>query len=284
MQLGGRLRRSLGAVARVLREGFFGTVRTWHLWWYVYAPTEAVNFLAGLASWYFFSVYAAGLRAGEVFEYLAVGLLVSPVFMFAVENPYRYTRALYAGWFSSYGYRLKLRDYYRMAGVSLLEYMASRFIESFLFLAVRFAAYAAVLGAVFGIWIPLDARLLDLAAVLALGFLAMLPIGFLLAATYALYYNMPQVVVNPFVWGFSILASIVCGVYFPPGLLPGPLRALSAVIPETYAVEAVRAVLLGGAGLPGVWDRVAVLAAAALLNLPAVAVYRWAVSWIDRRV
>ncbi len=283
MQPRDKLKNSIQRILRTLSESLFGTVKTWHLWWYIYAPTEAINFLAGLASWYFFSIYAAGAKAEEFFSFLAIGLLVNPVFLFAVENPYQFTRALYAGWFSSYGYRLKMRDYYKLAGVTLTEYMASRFIESFLFLLVRFAAYLSVLTLVFGV-VKMNVNLLDTAAVLTLGFAATLPLGLLLASTYALYYNMPQVVMNPFIWAVELTASIVCGIYFPPTILPPPLKTLSWLLPQTYAIDAARQVLLNHAPLTALTRDIQALTLFTLLNIPVLLVYKKALRYIDRHV
>lgn len=277
-----RVKRVVEAVFRVLLNSMYGTIRTWHVWWYVYLPTEALNFLFGIFSWYYFTVYVSG-GAGGAFSFLAVGLLVNPVFQLAVEGPHRYTRGLYSGWASSYGYRLSLKDYYKLSGLSETEYIISQFIEDTLFITIRFVAYVTVLSLCFEIPLVWD-NLAKTVFVLALGFLSMLPIGFLVASTYVLYYNLPQVVVNPFAWIVSLVSSIVCGVYFPTTVLPGPVQTISRIIPQTYAMHAVRKLMLYGLGLSQTIWELQRLVAFSLLLLPALAIYRRGMQTIDKKL
>ncbi len=57
---------------------------------------------------------------------------------------------------------------------------------------------------------------------------------------------------DPVLYLYTLAAQIFSGVYFNVELLPGPLKALSYVIPHTYVIQGLRvAVMPGGAELPG---------------------------------
>ncbi len=277
-------RKFLNSVVRLILNSAYGSVKTWHIWWYVYIPTEALNFLAGLAGWYYFNIYASGGLKTDAFSFLAIGLLVNPLFSLAVGSPYRYIRGLYSGWASSYGYRISLRDYYKLADLSSIEYIVSNLVEDSMFLLVRFIAYLIVLLFVFKVDFAPSVNYWLLGLTVFLGFLSMLPLGLLVASTYTLYYNLPQVVINPFVWILTLSTSIVCGVYFPPAILPGPLRFISRLIPQTYAMEAIRSILLNGVGLEGISGQLKVLLLSSLLLFPSLIVYVRSMDAIDKKL
>lgn len=57
---------------------------------------------------------------------------------------------------------------------------------------------------------------------------------------------------DPILSLYSIAGNVLSGVFFPVTLLPRPLRMLSALLPQTYAIAGARAVLMpGGSELPG---------------------------------
>jgi ABC-2 type transport system permease protein len=55
---------------------------------------------------------------------------------------------------------------------------------------------------------------------------------------------------DPVAWLVGILQGLVAGAYFPVTLLPGPLHAVALLLPQTYAIDAARRLLLPGASLP----------------------------------
>jgi ABC-2 type transport system permease protein len=68
---------------------------------------------------------------------------------------------------------------------------------------------------------------------------------------------------NPFVTLYGMAVVLLCGLMFPVSSLWPPLRALSYLLPPTYAIEGVRRALLpGGDGLTGPSTMVSVLALA----------------------
>ena len=54
----------------------------------------------------------------------------------------------------------------------------------------------------------------------------------------------------------SALLLLVSGVYYPVKVLPEWMQTIAQFSPVTYALEGSRAALLGGAGLPQLWDSI----------------------------
>ncbi|MBU4256344.1 MAG: ABC transporter permease, partial [Candidatus Thermoplasmatota archaeon] len=55
--------------------------------------------------------------------------------------------------------------------------------------------------------------------------------------------------IEPIGWGVATISGLVAGVYFPPKYLPAPVQMLSKILPQTYAIDAIRRVLLNGEGI-----------------------------------
>lgn len=73
---------------------------------------------------------------------------------------------------------------------------------------------------------------------------------------------------EPISWLVRLLAPIAAGVYIPREALPEALIPAGSLLPQTYAVDAVRRVLLGGASLDGVAGNLAALAIQAAVLIP----------------
>lgn len=69
-----------------------------------------------------------------------------------------------------------------------------------------------------------------------------------------------------FLWG--VLSGLLSGVYYPIEVLPGWLQAVSAVLPTTYALRALRAALINGASLYDVRLELAILVAFTVVSVP----------------
>lgn len=52
---------------------------------------------------------------------------------------------------------------------------------------------------------------------------------------------------DPITWAYRYLVMLVSGLYVPLAILPGWLRAIGSVLPQTYGLAAVRALVLTGA-------------------------------------
>ena len=76
---------------------------------------------------------------------------------------------------------------------------------------------------------------------------------------------------DPITWAYRYLVMLASGLYVPLSVLPGWLRGLSSILPQTYGLAAMRVLVLTGASweAPAVWGNLIPLAAATLLTLGA---------------
>ncbi len=83
-----------------------------------------------------------------------------------------------------------------------------------------------------------------------------------------------------FDWGSRFLA----GVYFPTVILPGWLQRVSAYLPLTYTLEAIRKCVIGGASLAAIQKELMVLLGFALILFPgSFFFFNWAFDQSRRR-
>jgi len=101
------------------------------------------------------------------------------------------------------------------------------------------------------------------AAVLAAAIGAFAAVG-LLSAAFTLVVKRG----DPFLWLFGALSWLLGGVFFPVETLPLPLQRAAHLLPITYALDGLRATLLGGAGISAVARPLTVLSAMAVVGLP----------------
>ena len=136
---------------------------------------------------------------------------------------------------------------------------------------LRIAVYAAWGALLFGF--PLgDANWLAVAAVLLATLLAFSSLG-ILSASYLLLFKRG----NPAKWFLLGVSSVAGGVLFPISVLPYWLQLVARLNPVTYALDAMRAALLGGAGLEAVLRPLLVLFVFSAVLLPlSMAVFAWA--------
>jgi ABC-2 type transport system permease protein len=71
-------------------------------------------------------------------------------------------------------------------------------------------------------------------------------------------------IVQPFVY---LIVFLLSGVFFPLQQTPSLLRPVSYLLPPTYAVDALRSVVLKGGGLEMIWSDVLILCAFAIIFL-----------------
>ena len=91
---------------------------------------------------------------------------------------------------------------------------------------------------------------------------------------------------DPITWAYRYLVMIASGLYVPFALLPGWLQAVGAVLPQTYAFTAARALLLTPAGgaTPAVGPSLLGLALAAGIALSVgCGLFAWALRRAERQ-
>jgi ABC-2 type transport system permease protein len=154
---------------------------------------------------------------------------------------------------------------------SLPLILAGSAIYPFVVTTIRIAVYIAWGALLFGF--PLrDANWIAVAAVLLATLLAFSGLG-ILSASYVLLFKRG----NPAKWFLLGISSVAGGMLFPVSILPDWLQLVARLNPVTYALDAMRAALLGGAGLHAVLRPLLVLLLFAAVLLPvSMAVFAWA--------
>ncbi len=110
---------------------------------------------------------------------------------------------------------------------------------------LRSTVYLGFAGVLLGLNLD-NANWLGAVVVLTLGAAAALAIGSFLAA-FAVAFRLGSAVGKTVIVALGLLS----GVYFPAGALPFPLPAISAALPTTMAIDALRAALAGASWVPG---------------------------------
>jgi ABC-2 type transport system permease protein len=136
---------------------------------------------------------------------------------------------------------------------------------------LRIAVYVAWGALLFGF--PLrSANWLSVAVVLIAALLAFSGLG-IFSASYLLLFKRG----NPAKWFVVGVSSIVGGMLFPVSILPPWLQFVARLNPVTYALDAMRAALLDGAGLFAIAKPLVVLLFFAAILLPgSAATFAWA--------
>ena len=256
----GRAAAAARTQARLFWMLFRRDVAVRYAWMAWSLPFDALNLLAGLAVWLFyaraFGNQAPFLQAygGDVVAYLILGVAVTPLLQQTMRQFYHQVKSLYAGSWSSSGVRLSMAEYLAMAKIPLGTYLAAQMFWGYATQFVHFGLYLAAGWAWFGFHPQPGARY-DLAALaLLLGLLATAGMGLISASMVWLinaWHN-----TEPVHWLIGVLVPLVCGSYFPPSVLPGWLQVVSAWLPQTYALDAIRRSVLGTSGDPGTMDAV----------------------------
>ncbi|OCC15626.1 ABC-type multidrug transport system, permease component [Dissulfuribacter thermophilus] len=181
---------------------------------------------------------------GNYFPFLLVGIALSDYLMFsinALSNEVR--KAQVIGTFEAI--------LVTPTHPSLILF--SSCLYSFLFTSVRILFYFLAGTVLFGVRFP-PISLSALTVSLILTILPFLGIGLLSAAIIIVFKQG-----NPLTWIFGSFSGLLSGVFYPVSVLPHWLQPFAAFIPLTYGLDAVRKVLLTGAGILEVSHQLLVL-------------------------
>ena len=136
-------------------------------------------------------------------------------------------------------------------------------------LVITFVVMGVAMWLIFGVALPLDGVLRSL-VVVAFALPALYAIGALFAAGVLRFGEISPIV--QLIRGLFVLA---CGITFPVLMLPGWAQTLAWVLPPTYIVQDIRAVLLRGLGLGDIAGDIAItVALSALLAAFAIVTFR----------
>jgi ABC-2 type transport system permease protein len=134
-------------------------------------------------------------------------------------------------------------------------------VWTFLWTTVNAALLLFAVAAMFGVHMnanPLPAAIVMMLTVIALSGLGLMSAGIIIVIKQG----------DPITWLFSIATGLLSGVLFPIQFLPGPLRAVSYLLPTTHALHALRLSLMRNATLVDVGGSVAALAGFAVVLFP----------------
>jgi ABC-2 type transport system permease protein len=89
---------------------------------------------------------------------------------------------------------------------------------------------------------------------------------------------------DPITWAYRYLVMLVSGLYVPLAILPGWVRAIGSILPQTYGLAAVRALVLASADAGLVRDSlVGLLIASALAVTAGYVMLTWALRRAERQ-
>lgn len=153
---------------------------------------------------------------------------------------------------------------------SLPVMLAGSSLYPFLITTVRIGIYIGW-GAILFDFPVRSANWFAVVVVVAASLLAFSGFG-ILSASYLLLFKRG----NPAKWLLIGLWSIAGGMLFPVGILPDWLQLIAKLNPMTYALNAMRAALLGGAGIARLLPSIEILLLFAALLLPgSMLVFSW---------
>jgi ABC-2 type transport system permease protein len=110
--------------------------------------------------------------------------------------------------------------------------------------------------------------------VLVVSILAFAGLG-ILSASYVLLFKRG----NPAKWVVIGVSGLLSGMMYPVSVLPPALQFVAKLVPATYSLEGMRAALLTGAPLQGLWPSLRALLAFAGILLPlSFATFAWALN------
>ena len=224
--------------------------------------TWALSRLVGLLGLLFSAWFVARTFAGHeplalasrggYFGFLVVGVLVSDLAWAAFAGPAdRVRQAQLAGTLEAE----------LSSPVPVALWLAAQALFPLLGALLRGLLGAFLALGLAGQW-PAPAQLPAIGAALALSVAALLPIGLVGGATTLLLKRS-----DPLGRGLHAASMLLAGVAYPVDVLPEPLQRAAALLPTTYALDALRGALLGGASLTALFPTLAVLAGFAAIGM-----------------
>jgi ABC-2 type transport system permease protein len=229
---------------------------------------EAVEALFGVAMFYYVARFVDSPRlqsalpqGGSYFAFSLVGFVFLDYLGAALDS---FERSLEEARDSG------TLEHLLVTQTSLPVFVAGSAVYPFAAAILRIAIYLAWGAALFGF--PLRAaNWFAVLVVLLATLLAFSGLG-ILSSSYLLLFKRG----NPAKWFLLGVSSVVGGILFPINILPAWLQVIAQLNPVTYALDAMRAALLGSASLASLWRSLIVLLLFAVFFLPiSMAVFAW---------
>jgi len=169
---------------------------------------------------------------GDYVSYVIIGLAYSQLMQTSISAP---LQSLSGAYWSS-----RLEPLLR-APVSIRTVVLADCLWYYLNDLVTIGVYVLV-GSLFGMKLSGGPVLFAGLGALILGCVSVLGFGFLSASMFNLINAKGHS--EPVEWLVKTLQRLVCGVYFPITVLPGWLRGLGSLMPQTYVLDCVRRLLM----------------------------------------
>ncbi|HEY7780422.1 MAG TPA: ABC transporter permease [Ktedonobacterales bacterium] len=262
------------AAAEQQRGGALGFLRAcWAAAWLEYRnlryyPSNlvlaAAQELTAIGVWYFVGRFLDAAASQSVRQYganylayVVVGVLVNQVCLAALNGPF--TTISEAFWD-------KRLETYRLSIHGIWANVVGRLGWDIVFATVLQGAALAGLLAFGGL--TLRAGINVPLAVVASLLLVVANAGLGVAGASLFFLLEVKSGQDPITWAYRYLVMLASGLYVPLAILPGWLRWLSGILPQTYGLAAVRQVVLTGAGWGSapLWAALVPLALAAALT------------------
>lgn len=240
----------------------------------------AVQELTAVGVWYFTARFLnAGASAsvaqygGNYLAYVVVGVLLNQVCLAALNGPF--TTISEAFWDKRLEtYRLSIHGIWaNLLGRLAWDVGFSVLLQG---AALVVLLLAGGLGLHAGINLPL--------VIVAGGLLVAANVGLGIAGASLFFLLEVKSGQDPITWAYRYLVMLVSGLYVPLVILPGWLRGIGNVLPQTYGFAAVRALVLTGADARLVAGNLVGLFIASALALTAgLGMLTWALRRAERR-
>jgi ABC-2 type transport system permease protein len=136
-------------------------------------------------------------------------------------------------------------------------------LYNFVFTSIRILIYIIFGILIFGMKLHITSPSAVL-VIMALTVLSFIGLG-LISAVFILIFKQG----SPFNWLIGTASGLLGGILYPVSVLPSWLQPYANLLPITHALEAIRQVLLNGASLRMVYDKLLILSLFAAVLLPA---------------
>lgn len=171
------------------------------------------------------------MYGGDYFSFVLVGMILGSYMMMSLHDLAMTIRD---------GQLTGTLEGVLLTPVSIPVFLAGSLVWRFVMVTLSSSLYILV-GVLMGLQLTCSSILL-LLTTLILSIVSFLPFG-ILAASFVMVFKKG----NPVAYVVGMLSNLLCGVMFPVSVLPDWLQSISAWIPLTHALHALRLILLQGA-------------------------------------
>lgn len=210
--------------------------------WFRFKISFVFSFVAmfvTIAIFYFINVFVGEIPGyGNYFAFVLIGL--------AVNQYMQTTLNIYLGTMHSM-YWSNWLEIILTSPMRLKTFFSSVMTWTYLYATMNVAFYFIIGIFVFGAEFTFPATAWIVIPILILLIISLSGIGLISASMFMLANAKGDI--EPIGWGVATLSGLVAGVYFPPKYLPAPVQMLSKILPQTYAIDAIRRILLNSEGI-----------------------------------